>query len=314
MACRLHKLESASAGENIVNEIEVQLFYIEDENSVVEEVLPGFANNRSVDKRTLLKTCISSIRKKNPNAEITFLTNSGTKFHHGLEGISIIENDDIKPSTLIYDLNVFRRNYIEANKNTNKKVFFTDIDVLINCELAPLFEKCFDIQTAIWKNSPYQMNSQGLPNNSLMFHFTGGGFFVKCNKKSLAFFDDYLALWKNIHETETFKKFGNFGPDVKKNFLTWWGEIYTFCIMVGPEVLSGKKNEKIISTCKFNFLDEDIFNFAPSFETLIVDDLHSMNLQLIEMATNLREKQIIHFRGGRKIFMEEIFKRMQNRI
>ena len=294
-----------------MTEIEVQLFYIEDENSIVEEVLPGFVNNRAVDNRALLKTCISSIKRKNPNAEITFLTNSSTKFPHEMEEIRVIEDNNIKPSTLIYDLNVFRRNYIEANKSTNKRVFFTDIDVLINCNLTPLFKKDFDIQTAIWKNCPYQMNSRGLPDNGLMFHFTGGGFFVKCNEKSLAFFDDYLALWKNIYETETFENFGSLGPEIKKNFLTWWGEIYTFCVMMGPDVLSGNKNEEVISTCKFNFLDEDVFNFAPSFETLVVDDLSFMNQQLIKMATDLAEKKIIHFRGTRKIFMEEIFNRMK---
>ena len=294
--------------------IEVQLFYIEDEGSIIEKVLPGLEANQSVNKRSLLETCISSIKRTNPNVEITFLTNSNTKFHHGIKEIQSIETDDIKPDTLVYDLNVFRRNYIEANKNTNKKVFFTDIDVLINCDLAPLFDENFDIQVSIDKNASHPMNSHGLPENNLFFRFTGGGFFATCNERSLSFFDDYLALWEHLYNTDSFQSYGSIGPDVKKNFFRWWGEIHTFCVMAGPDVLGGKKNKDVISTCKFNFLDEDVYNFAPSsrelLETFGLPDLEAAHYHLLKIADDLKEKKIIHFRGTRKIFMEEIYKRL----
>lgn len=294
--------------------IEVQLFYIEDEGSVVEKVLPGLEANQSVNKRALLETCISSIKRTNPNVEITFLTNSDTKFHHGIKGIRTIETDEIKPDTLIYDLNCFRRKYIEANKNTNKKVFFTDIDVLVNCDLASLFDEKFDIQVSIDKNSPHPMNSDGLPENNLFFHFTGGGFFSKCNERSLSFFDDYLALWKHIYETESFQNYGSNGSGVRTNFFRWWGEIHTFCVMVGPDVLGGKKDKDVISACKFKFLDEDVYNFAPSsrelFQAFKLPDLGAVHFHLLKIADDLKKKNIIHFRGTRKIFMEEIYKRM----
>ena len=296
--------------------IEVQLFYVEDEGSVIENVLPGLEVNQSVNKRTLLETCISSIKRTNPDAEITFLTNSTTKVHHGLKDINIIETDDIKPETLVYDLNCFRRNYIDANKDTGKNVFFTDIDVLINCDLNLLFEEKFDIQTSVDKSATHSMTSRGLPENNLFFRFTGGGFFSKCNERSVSFFDDYLALWKHLHETESFENYGSLGPDVKKNFFRWWGEIHTFCVMVGPGVLRGKKDKEVISTCKFNFLDEDEYNFAPSsrelFETFKLPDLGAAHLHLLKIAEDLNKKKIIHFRGTRKIFMEEIYKRMSS--
>lgn len=286
-----------------MSSLEIQLFYIEDEQRSIERVLSDFKENRHVDMTAMLLSCVTSIKKHNPFAEVTLVTNPQTKFHQGIEGITVIETSAIKPETLVYDLNVFRRNYVEKNKHINKRIFFTDIDVLINCDLNSVFEENFDIKTAIWSSSPYKMTDKGLPDHSLMFRFTGGGFFVTCNDRSLSFFDDYVSLWKKLYNNDDFANYGILGPSVKENFLNWWGEIHTFCVMVGPEVLSGKTKEKTISSCRFQFLNEDDFNFAPDFSSLNLQDPILRNLQLGELLKNLKSKKIIHFRGTRKKHM-----------
>ena len=288
-----------------MNPVEVQLFYIDDDQPVVVQ-------NQNVDKTAMLQCCVSAIRRKNPSAEISLVTNSRTKIHLGVEGIKVIETDTINHSTLIYDLNVFRRNYISEKKHLNKRVLFTDIDVLINCDLSLLFEGDFDIKTAIWTSCPYVMTDKGLPTTQpYMFQFTGGGFFVNCNDRSLSFFDRYLEFWEELYESDDFTSYGQYGPSIKQNFFKWWGELHTFCLMVGTEVLSGREKKKVISSCEFNFLDESDYNYAPNCDKLYqLDDITLKGIEIRDLAAHLKYKKIIHFRGRRKEYMTAVFSQL----
>ena len=121
---------------NLEEKLEVQLFYINDKNSALEDILGSFKANKSVDMTSLLQCCVDSIKRSNPNVKITLVTDAATKIHKGVQGIKVIETEKISHKSLIYDLFVYRRDYIEKNIDKNLNIVFADIDVLFNCDLS----------------------------------------------------------------------------------------------------------------------------------------------------------------------------------
>jgi len=291
-----------------MSKLEVQLFYVDDQDHELESVVSSFKDNRAVKKTRLIEICAESIVKKNPSACVTLVTDMKSFPNNNFENLEIVRINTIQPQSLLFDLNLYRRNYIRERTTQEDRIFFTDIDVLVNCDLNLLFEHDFDIQTSIDSQMQGPINKQGLPLGHMGYRFTGGGFFVKCNERSLNFFDEYLALWRLLAERSNFETMGKYSSLIKRDFLKWWGEIHTFSAMAGVDALSGLTDSKTISGCKFRFLDEVFYNYAPNNLDPYGDDLNFLDQYERELLKKFFDKKsIIHFRGNRKKYMPQIY-------
>jgi hypothetical protein len=283
---------------------EIVLFYINDKRKQIEKILPVFTfNNQNISPSEMIRLCVSSINKNMPNAKIVLITNSETNIHKGLESIKVINADNISHERLLYDMHCFRRNYIENKINAKCNLIFTDIDILINKNMDEVFEKNFDIATTIDPNSNLELDVNGLPvRGSYMFNFTGGIYFIKPSSNVLKFYDYFLEEWFYLNSHEDFVNYAERQEDVKTNFLRWWGELHTLSKLFGHEVLTGVARRKKINDAELIFLPEEKYNFAPP---MIDNNNNTATINL----KNLEQVSMIHFRGGRKIFMPAVYKK-----
>lgn len=282
------------------HQTEVILFYISDKEGEIENILPGFAFNKNIKPEEMLDLCAKSIARSMPEAKIVLITNSSTSIHHGIENIEVINADEISHEKLIYDLHTFRRQYIKSKIGLNVNLIFTDIDILINEDLGVLFDHDFDLATTIDPLSNKNLSVRGLPTDgSLMFNFTGGIYFVKCNENTLSFYDDFLRQWKSISESENFSDYGNRSSEVQKHFLRWWGELHTLSLIFGTDVLNGQVDRATLKHAKWIFFPEKRYNFAPN----ITNDSGKMSIRI----EGIQHVGVIHFRGIRKVFMPLVF-------
>lgn len=280
--------------------IEVILFYINDDQGQIESILPAFVLNRNISAAEMLNLCVKSISRSMPSAKVILVTNHKTTIHVGIDNLEIIYADDISHENLIIDLHRFRRNYIKSKINELSNLIFTDIDVLINDNLSQVFENDFDFATTIDPASNIHLNERGLPmNGNLMFNFTGGIYFIKCNERVLNFYDYFINQWTNFAMNEDFSNYGAKSSEVKLQFLKWWGELHTLSVIFGLEILTGAINKKTIYEANFLFLPEIKYNFAPK----LTNNNGSMRIHL----PDLKNVSMIHFRGARKVFMPLVF-------
>jgi len=286
--------------EHLNTQVEVVLFFIDDKNAEIESILPGFKFNKNIKPSLMLDLCVKSITKNMSNAKIVLVTNSSTFIHAEIKNIEVINADQISHEKLIYDLHLFRREYIKSKIGSNTNVIFTDIDVLVNKDLGKLFDQDFDLATTIDPNSNASLDDRGLPcDGSLMFNFTGGIYFAKCNENSLNFYDEFLKKWKYLSTSEIFNNYGVRSIEVEQHFLRWWGELHTLSLIFGLDILSAKKDHAIIDGAKWLFFPERIYNYAPE----IINKDGSLSIKV----TDINDIGVIHFRGIRKIFMQIIF-------
>lgn len=279
---------------------EVILFYINDKENEIENILPGFAFNRNIKPSEMLELCAKSITKSMPEAKIVLITNSHTSIHQNIENIEVINADDIGHDKLILDLHVFRRQYIQSKLGRNVNLIFTDIDVLINKDLSVIFDQDFDLATTIDPASNPRLNARGLPTDgSLMFNFTGGIYFVKCTQASLNFYDHFLSTWRALADSENFSSYGTRAQEVKTHFLRWWGELHTLSTIFGIDVLNGRTNRANLSGADWLFLPERKYNFAPE----VTNRAGTLSINIESVA----EVGVVHFRGIRKVFMPLVF-------
>ena len=282
-----------------MNKLEILLFYITDKNSQIENVLSGFKKNREVAPELMLQLCVKFFAKHHPNADIYLITNNETNIHLGIPRLQLIRTDAISHEKILFDLTIFRKAYLESKLNKNIDIIFTDIDVLINQNLAHVFLNTFDVATTIDTQSNPLLNHFGLPINSLMFNFTGGIYFVRSNQKALDFYDAIIDSWIWNSNNYDFLEYGKHASNVERDFYKWWGELHSVSYFLGKDVLTGKVSRKVVKNIDMLFLPEIEYNYAPNFSV-------ENEVILLDSVETLSQKKMIHFRGIRKAFMEKV--------
>jgi len=285
------------------SQIEIVLFYIADKENAIESILSGFQMNRQVKPEKMLDLCVQSIKKNMPHAKIVLVTDHNTYIHSGIENLEVIKTGKIQHESLIFDLTKFRRDYVASKMGEcDTNLIFTDIDVLINKNLIDVFLDDFDFATTIEPTNNPSLNKRGLPIGGMMFNFTGGIYFVRCNQNTLNFYDHVIDLWEYFFNTESFNNYGKLSEYTKNNFLKWWGELHTLSVIFGLDVLTGKCDYLEFNKTSLRFFPEKKYNFAPDYK-IEGETLHVSPFTLDQITV----ASMIHFRGVRKLFMQVVF-------
>ena len=285
------------------NSVEIVLFFMEDKNKSVENVLGIFkVVNERVSPADMLRICCLSIKKNMPEASITFLTDVDSTIHQEVENINVVTTDQIRHDFIMYDLMKFRRNYIKEKVDCGQKtnVIFTDIDIIFNKSVSHVFDGNFDVglPATFYDNLTY--SQRGVPINSLMSIINCGMFFIKSNENSVRFYDEWLATMSDLSVNDALEEYGDSRPLVKQNFLKWWGEPHSIMVMFGPQLLKKENEYFSYKDIAVKIFKDSDYNFAP--------DMNEVDGKLTIHLSNdfLQSKFVLHLRGGRKLFMSQI--------
>ena len=286
-----------------VEPIEIVLFFMEDKNKSVENVLGIFKLvNERVSPADMLRICCQSIRKNMPEAKITFLTDIESTIHREMDGINVITTDQIRHDFIMYDLMKFRRNYIQSKVDAGQQtnVIFTDIDIIFNKSLSHVFQNDFDVGLPATFYDNLNYSDRGVPINSLMSIINCGMFFIKSNENSVKFYDEWLASMMDLSVNDNLEEYGGSTALVKENFLKWWGEPHSIMVMLGPKLLRKENKSFLFKGIRINIFKDSDYNFAPDMRE------ENGNFTIHLPAEFLEEKYVFHLRGGRKLFMSQI--------
>jgi hypothetical protein len=249
-----------------IKPIEIILFYINDENKNIENVLGIFkAVNENISAEEMLKMCVWSIKKTMPEATITLFTDEKTNIHDPSEEISVVRFGNISHEKLMFDLQKIRKEYIsdQMKKGIEKNYIMTDIDVLFNKSMAHVFNMDFDIASpATFHNVQY--SPRGVPYNSLMSIINGGLWFIKPSQKVINFYDAWMLEMLNLEKTDELAEYGNLAEMVRKDFLKWWGEPHSLMVMFGKYFAAGERELVNYNGTLFRLIDENLYNYAPN--------------------------------------------------
>jgi len=287
----------------IVHPVEIVLFFMEDKNKTVENVLGIFKLvNEKVSPADMLRICCQSIRKNMPEASITFLTDTASTIHSEMTDINVITTDQIRHDFIMFDLMQFRRNYIKSKVDCGQKtnVIFTDIDIIFNKSISHVFEGDFDVglPATFYNNLTY--SERGVPIKSLMSIINCGMFFIRSNENSIKFYDEWLATMLDLSVNDTLEEYGDSKALVKDNFLKWWGEPHSIMVMFGPKLLRKENESFIYKGISVKIFEDADYNFAPDMK----EDNGKLTINLPNDV--LENKHVFHLRGGRKLFMSQI--------
>lgn len=288
---------------NYSKKIEIVLFYINDTaDKKLESILGIFkVVSQQISPKEMLEICVKSIKKNMPDASITLFTDTKTYIHDDIDDLKIQRFEDIRHDHLMFDLQRIRRDYLLHNVNTSKSFIFTDIDVIFNKDLSSVFNFEFDIASPAKFHQNLKYSDRFVPINSLMSIINGGLWFVRPNKQTISFYNEWLDQMIYLSEYDLLDEYGPYKEMVKRDFLKWWGEPHSLMVMFGDFF---KKNEKTLinyKNTKFRLIEEDIYNFAPDMV-----ETTNQNFKLKMKESDFSEKYLFHFRGGRKIFMRQI--------
>jgi len=282
------------------NEIEIVLFYIDDKEKKIENILSIFQTvNKNITPNEMLKMCVWSIKNTMPFAQITLFTDENTHIHDSIEGISVVRFNDIQHDRLMFDLQRIRKEYLYQNllNGVIKNYIFTDIDVLFNKSMEDVFLQEFHIASpATFHDQQY--SPRGIPYNSLMSIINGGLWFVKTDIKVIEFYDRWLQIMLDLSNTDDLSEYGNAAPTIKRDFLKWWGEPHSLMFMFAQDFANGERNLINYHGTLFRIFDENLYNFAPD---VIKNSSGSKKISITK--NDLLSKYLFHFRGGRKLFM-----------
>jgi hypothetical protein len=287
----------------VVNPVEIVLFFMEDKNKSVENVLGIFKLvNEKVSPADMLRICCQSIRKNMPEASITFLTDIDSTIHLDMKGINVITTDKIRHDFIMFDLMQFRRNYIKSKVDSGHKtnVIFTDIDIIFNKSVSHVFDGDFDVglPATFYDNLTY--SDRGVPIKSLMSIINCGMFFIRSNENSVKFYDDWLATMLDLSVNDALDEYGDSKALVKDNFLKWWGEPHSIMVMFGPKLLKKENVTFKYKDIAVKIFEDADYNFAPDMK----EDNGKLTIHLPKEF--LESKCVFHLRGGRKLFMSQI--------
>lgn len=280
--------------------IEIVLFYIDDKEKKIENVLGIFKTvNKLISPNEMLKMCVWSIKNTMPSAQITLFTDENTDIHESVDDISVVRFNDIQHDRLMFDLQRIRKEYLYKNliNGVDKHYIFTDIDVLFNKSMEHVFLEDFHIASpATFHDQKY--SPRGIPYESLMSIINGGLWFVKTDIKVIEFYDRWLAVMLDLAATDDLSEYGKAAPTIKRDFLKWWGEPHSLMVMFAKEFASGERNLINYHGTLFRIFEENLYNYAPD---IITDSSGSKTLKLTNQ--DFMHKYLFHFRGGRKLFM-----------
>jgi hypothetical protein len=142
-------------------------------------------------------------------------------------------------------------------------LIFIDSDILLNSSLNRVCEKDFDVALT-YRDRPMPPINGGL---------------VLVNSKRPAacidFFSRFLALYSEKYAGGS----------------AWYGDQEALYDLIGPQHFEKRQNDVIdVKNCRVLLLPCDQYNFSPGAD-------------VSEIASSLRERSIIHFKGGRKFLM-----------
>ena len=282
--------------------IEIVLFYINDNNNVVENVLGIFKTvNEHVAPSDMLMMCAKSILKYIKNAKIILITNSTTNIHKGIEGVEVLLTEEIRHDYIMYDLLKFRRSYIEKTieNGNNTNIIFTDIDILFNKSVLEIFNDDFDICMPATFYENINFSERGVPINSLLSTINCGIFFVKPTLESLYFYNNWCELMLQLSANDKLEEYGEFKNIVQKDFLKWWGEPHSLMVLLGG-ILKKHNNNFTFKNTKIKIVQDNLYNYAP----MLSENNGKFNLDIAK--ESLENTYVFHMRGGRKLFMKQV--------
>jgi hypothetical protein len=282
--------------------IEIVLFYINDNNNVVENVLGIFKTvNDYVAPADMLMMCAKSILKNMQNVKIILITNSVTNIHNGIEGVEVIITEEIRHEYIMFDLLKFRRDYIEKNieNGNNANIIFTDIDILFNKSVSEIFNDDFDVclPATFYKNINF--SERGVPINSLLSTINCGIFFIKPTLETLYFYNAWSELMLQLSTSDNLEEYGDYKNMVQKDFLKWWGEPHSLMVLLGVQLKSNNSKFTFKNT-KIKIVQDDLYNYAP----ILSENKGRFNLDIAK--ESLENTYVFHMRGGRKLFMKKM--------
>ncbi|QWE27139.1 putative nucleotide-diphospho-sugar transferase [Polynucleobacter sp. AP-Ainpum-60-G11] len=284
-------------------ELEVVLFYINDKQKKLENILRIFkVVNENVSPKEMLEMCVWSIKKVMPSAKITLFTDESTNIHDSIENISVVRFSDIQHDRLMFDLQRVRKEYIASHiaSGISKNYIFTDIDVLFNKSMEHVFLQDFDIASpATFHQQRY--SPRGVPYNSLMSIINGGLWFIKADQRVISFYENWLETMLDLERTDELLEYGDLAGMVKKDFLKWWGEPHSLMVMFANDFAAGERILINYKGTSFRILDEDLYNYAPDI-VKTESGGEVINITDGDLAT----KYLFHLRGGRKLFMRSL--------
>lgn len=208
-----------------------------------------------------------------PNCQRVVLTDYQTDLNYLDQNIKA-HRIEVDPNgvPLMYSRLVAQIDYIRSN-NFSSDMVFLDSDILINGNLESLFEKEFDIALTIRDLDIMPVNW------GVMLVSKNGG------QQVIDFFEKILTIFKEKY----------FSGDV------FWRDQYALMDAIGRDNFFNRTSDVIyVDGVKILLIPCDTYNFSP--------DNHLSKSTFSSIAFELKQKQIIHFKGERKKLMYPYWK------
>lgn len=200
----------------------------------------------------------------NPDCKKVVLTNQQTDFS-SLKSQAHLFRTNIDLSKVTPSKVRAQVEYIKSH-NFDSNLIFIDSDIIVNSNLDALFQQDFDVALTY-------IDKENMPINA-------GVVLINKNskEKAIEFLEKVDVLCRTKYSTET-----------------WWGDQLALIDAVGTELFRQRQSDTIYTEpegIKVLLLPCDVYNFAP----------HPPD-KVSSVASELRNRKIIHFRGDRKRYM-----------
>ncbi len=245
----------------------------------------------------LITTMWKSIKKHQPNARLTVLTNKVETFA-ALSGVTI-KPLDINFSHLMYERT---RAYLAFMQRAPKDslVCFIDSDCLIINPLDELLKTPFDLALTCTKKSlgdaaQPPLDELGMSVQGNVSPINGGVIFSRPTAAALALWQRILDAYDQLAEMgEAFYEgrahlripMDNVPPE-DQTLKRWGGDQFALMVVFGPLLVAGYPDAVEIDAAKVLFLDRATYNYSPHVEN-----------QKISIGN--KEAKIIHMKGSNR--------------
>jgi hypothetical protein len=233
------------------------------------KVLPSF-HGLGIEYDQLVDLAFRSAALFHPECRMVLLTSLDYQaaFSSEISGRVEIRRHDVDCAQPMVERMSAETSYLQTYDFVSPVVIM-DGDMLVNANLEPLFERSFDV--ALTYNEGRTETDKKMPIN--------GGLKLVNNKNPQA----AVHFFQRTHDICCSEKL--------KEYRTWWGDQYALIESVGIDKFWGRSIDEVtVDNIKVLLLPCDEFNFTPGRKAR-------------EIATELKNKKVLHFRGARKRYM-----------
>jgi hypothetical protein len=229
-----------------------------------------------IDYASVLALSFESARLRAPHARTLLLTDEATRVP---EGIDEVVREPIDRNRLMYERMRVQSRFLQR-RDPGRATVFTDSDVVVNLDPAPIFAEDFDVGLT-WRT--------GLPDAP----FNGGMIFVAPGEAGARFFAEAIRCYDALADDAARKAV--FPQDLR----AWWGDQFALAAMVGYREFGERTGEGIrVNGVRVRFFPCETHNFT-------------MEGGNHEVAA-LRRKYFIHFKGNRKAMQGQYLDAMRS--